>query len=114
MSQPSGKPIYVPPFSSVKLLECWDHYELVFVPEMKVKYGYGKIKAKDAPSDMEDPHAEPMSSIWDDLTPDTEIWCVMRWYEFQDGHEEYTNTIYSRPDSTKEEIEIKVQQLRGI
>ena len=73
MSQPSGKPIYIPPFASVKLLECWDHFELVFVPEMKIKYGYGKIKARDAFSDPDDPQAEPMSSVWDDLPPDTEI-----------------------------------------
>lgn len=33
MSQPSGKPIYIPPFAGVRLVECWDHFELVFVPD---------------------------------------------------------------------------------
>ena len=114
MSQPSGQPIYIPPFASVKLRECWDHFELVFVPEMKIKYGYGKIKAKDATSDLDNPQAETMSSIWDDLTPDTEIWSVLRWYEFQDGHKEYTNSIYVRPDATEDEVKDRVEQLRRL
>lgn len=114
MSQPSGKPIYIPPFSSVRLVECCDHYELVFVPEMKIIYGYGKIKGSRALSDFGDPASEPMSSIWDDLNPDTEIWCVLRWYEFQDGHKEYTNSIFIRPESTEAEVKDRLEELKRV
>jgi hypothetical protein len=112
MSQPTGKPIYIPPFAGVRLVECWDHFELVFVPEMKILYGYGKIKASQAPTDFDDPNAEPMSSVWDDLAPDTEIWCVMRWYEFQDGHRENTNSVFIRPDLTEDEVKERLEQLK--
>jgi hypothetical protein len=45
MSQPSGKPIYIPPFSSVRLVEWRDHFQLVPVPEVRTIFVYGKIKA---------------------------------------------------------------------
>jgi hypothetical protein len=112
MSQPSGKPIYIPPFASVKLLDCRDHYELVFVPDMKILYGYGKVKAGQASSEPGNPAAETMAEIWDDLTPDTEIWCVMRWFEFQDGHREHSDVSYMRPDSTEDEVKDKMKAMR--
>ena len=112
MSQPSGKPIYIPPFAAVRLVECWDHFELVFVPEMKIMYGYGRIKANQASTDFDDPKAEPMSSVWDDLTADTEIWCAMRWYEFQDGHKENSDMCYMRPDYTEVEVKKRVAELQ--
>jgi hypothetical protein len=114
MSQPSGKPIYIPPFSGVRLVECWDHFELVFVPEMKILYGYGKVKANKAITDPADPKSEPMSSIWDDLPPDTEIWCAMRWYEFQDGHKEYTNCSFIRPECTEDEVKERIERIKGL
>ncbi len=113
MSQPSGKPIYIPPFASVRLVECCDHFELVFVPEMEIKYGYGKIKASQASSDFNDPNAEPMSSVWDDLPPDAEVWCVMRWYQFQDGHKEFTDYCYRRPDSTEDDFKKRLEEMRS-
>ena len=112
MSQPSVKPVYIPPFSGVRLVECWDHFELVFVPEMKILYGYGKIKASQASTDIDDPKAELMSSVWDDLAPDSEVWCIMRWYEFQDGHKENSDLCYMRPDSTEEEVKKRMEELR--
>lgn len=113
MSQPSGKPTYIPPFAGVRLVECWDHFELVFVPEMKILYGDGKVKASEASSDPDDLGAKPMSAIWDDLAPETEIWCAIRWYEFQDGHKEHSDICYTRPDSTEEYVQNQVEQLRS-
>ncbi len=113
MSQPSGKPIYIPPFSSVRLVECWDHFELVFMPEMKIFYGYGKVKASQASSAPDDPTAKPMSAIWDEWAPETEIWCAIRWYEFQDGHKEHSDMCYMRPDSTEEYVKNKMEELRS-
>ena len=113
MSQPSGKPIYIPPFSSVRLVECWDSFELVFVPEMKILHGYGKIKASQASSDSDDPDAEPMSSVWYDLPPEAEVWCVMRWYEFQDGHRETTDTCYLKPECSEEQVRNRMEKIKA-
>jgi hypothetical protein len=112
VSQPTGKSIYIPPFSDVRLVECWDHFELVFVPEMEILYGYGKIKASRASSDHDDPEAEPMSSVWIDLPPDAEVWCVLRWYEFQDGHRETTDSCYLRPECTEEQVRNRMEKIK--
>ncbi len=46
-------------------------------------YGYGKAKPARPPVDPDDPDAEP---FWDDLGPDDEVWAVMEWFGFDDGH----------------------------
>ena len=108
MSQPSGKPIYIPPFSGVRLVECRDHFQLVPVPEVRTVFGYGKIKARECRIDPEDPNSE---QFWDDLGPDEEIWAVMQWYVFSDGHQEAGSINYLRPDCTKEEVERSMERM---
>jgi hypothetical protein len=107
MSQFTGKAIYIPPFSGVRLLECWDHFELVFVPELKILHGYGKIKASQATTDPEDRNAEP---IWDNLPPNAEVWCILRWYEFQDGHKDYIEHVFLRPECTEEHVKNRMEE----
>lgn len=100
MSQPPGSSIYIPPFSGVRLVECRDHFQLVTVPDVQKVYGYGKIKASEA-VDPDDPEAEP---VWGDLGPDTDVWAVMQWYVFADGHREPGDISYLRPECTEEEV----------
>ncbi|HEY3857558.1 MAG TPA: hypothetical protein VGO67_24515 [Verrucomicrobiae bacterium] len=83
MSQ-ATREIYIPPYSGVRLIECRDHFQLVPVPEVRTVYGYGKIKSSRATIDPNDPNSEP---IWDNLAPDEEVWAVMQWCEFGDGHQ---------------------------
>jgi hypothetical protein len=110
MSQPSGKPIYIPPYSGVRLIECRDHFQLVPVPEVRVVYGYGKIKSSRATIDPEDPNSEP---IWDNLGPDEEVWAVMQWYEFGDGHQEHGDICFMRLERTEEDVKKRMEQMEG-
>ena len=110
MSQPSGKPIYIPPYSGVRLIECRDHFQLVPVPAVRTTYGYGKIKAGKVvvPSDEMNP-----VQFWTDLGPDDEIWCVMQWFIFEDGHQEPGNISYLRPECTEEEAKKSMERMMG-
>lgn len=107
MAQPSDK-IYIPPYSGVRLIECRDHFQLVPVPAVRTIYGYGKIKSSKATVDVNDPHAEP---FWDDLGPDEEVWAVMQWYRFEDGHEEQGNINFLRPECTEEEVRKSMENM---
>lgn len=89
------KPVYLPPFSEVRLVECRDHFQLVAVPKCRVVFGYGRIQSRHAVIDPEDPDSEP---IWCDLKPDEEVWAVMQWYEFDDGHREKGSVSYLHPE----------------
>lgn len=108
MSQPSGKPIYIPPYSGVRLIECRDHFQLVPVVEVRTVYGYGKIKASKAIMDPDDPQSRP---VWDDLGPEDEVWAVMQWYQYEDGHQEQGSISYMRPDCTEEEVRESLKQM---
>jgi hypothetical protein len=94
MSEAAAK-IYVPPYSSLRLVECQDHFQLVPVPAVRMMYGYGKIKASKATIDPANPHSEP---IWDNLAPDDEVWAVMQWFEYEDGHQEQGNINFLRAE----------------
>jgi hypothetical protein len=109
MSQPSGK-LYVPPFSGVRLIECREHFQLVPVPAMKVMHGYGKIKASKATIDPDDPKAEP---IWDDLSPDEDVWVVMEWYQFEDGKQVPGDMCFTRPECTEDQIIKRMEDMKG-
>jgi hypothetical protein len=108
MSQPSGKPTYIPPFSGVRLVECRDHFQLVPVPDVRTVFGYGKIKASAFRIDEDDPESEQM---WTDLSPTQEIWAVMQWYVFADGHQEPGNINYLRPDCSEAEVKESMERM---
>ena len=107
MSQPSDN-IYIPPYSGVRLIECRDHIQLVPVPAVHVVYGYGKIKSSQVTIDPDDPHSEP---IWDDLGPDNEVWAVMQWYEFEDGHQEQGDIRFLRPECSEEDVKKSMKEM---
>src|ERR1039457_4530915 len=108
MSQPSGKQIYIPPYSGVRLIECRDHFQLVPVPAVRTLYGYSKIKASKATIDIDDPNAEP---IWDDLAPDEEVWAVMQWDRYEDGHEVQGDICFMRPECTEEQARKRMKDM---
>jgi hypothetical protein len=110
MSQPSGKPIYIPPYAGVRLIECRDHFQLVPVPAVRTVYGYGKIKARMATVDIDDPESEP---FWDDLGADDEVWVVMQWFRFEDGHEERGNISFLRPECSEERVLQSLEQMKA-
>ena len=64
-------------------------------------YGYGKIKASKATVDPNDPNSE---RVWYDLGPDEDVWTVMQWFQFEDGHRELGEVSFLRPDSTEEQV----------
>ena len=59
------KKLYIPPFSSVCLIECQGHFQLAPVPAVRVFYCYGKIKAGEVTGETEDGKTEPMFSFLD-------------------------------------------------
>ena len=109
MKAPSSDKVYIPTYSDVRLIECRDHFQLVPVPAVRTVYGYGKIKAYQATCDRDDPASEP---IWDDLGPDGEVWAVMEWYEYEDGHKEQGDIRFIRPEVPEEEIRKRMEQMQ--
>lgn len=111
MSQLSGKPIYIPPFSGVRLIECRDHFQLVPVPAVRTVYGYGKIKASNAMVDSDE--INPVQ-FWTDLGSDDEIWCAMQWFIYEDGHQEPGNISFLRPECTEEEVKKSMERMMNL
>jgi hypothetical protein len=107
MSQSSGK-IYVPPYSTVRLLECRDHIQLAPVPVFRVFYGYGKVKASEVVIELEDGKSEP---FWDNCTPNEEAWAVVQWFRFEDGHEESGSIHYLRWPKTEDDARRAMQDM---
>jgi len=101
----SSEALYIPPYAGVRLVEYREHFQLVPVPKMKTLFGYGKIKASKVLCDPEDPNSEP---FWPDLNPDDEVWAVMQWYEFEDGHQEQGSIQFIRPDCLEDEVRKKM------
>ncbi len=110
MSQPSDNPVYIPPYSGVRLVECRDHFQLVPVPTVRPIYGYGKIKSSQVTVDPDDPSSEP---FWVDLGPDVEVWAVMQWYRYDDGHEEKGDVAFLRPECTEEQVRESMERMKG-
>ena len=108
MPEASGK-IYIPPYSGVRLIKCRDHFQLVPVPDVRTVFGYGKIKASKATCDPDDPNSE---QFWDDLRQDDEVWAVMQWYEFADGHQEQGNINFIRPELPEEHVRKRMEEMQ--
>jgi hypothetical protein len=108
MSQPSGKPIYIPPYSGVRLIECRDHFRLVPVPDVRTVYGYGKIKASRATCNPEDPES---GQVWPDLAPDSEVWAVMQWFIYKDGHQEPGDITFLNPECDEDRVRASMDKM---
>lgn len=85
--------IYIPPFANVRLIECRDYIALTPVPSYREFFAYGKKKAKNVKVDPDDPNSE---QFWDDCTEDEEVWAVVQWVRFEDGHEEQGSISHLR------------------
>jgi len=97
----STQTTYIPPFSGVQLVECRDHFQLIPVPDVRTIFGYGRIKASRARVDHADPQA---GAFWDDLGPDEEVWAVMQWFRYADGHEAPGDIAFLRPEVPESEV----------
>ena len=109
MSQPSGKPIYIPPFRGVRLIEYRDRLQLVPIPDVHDVYGYGKIKSSEATIDRDDPNSEP---IWDDLAPDDEVWAVIQSFVFTDGYRTEGNICFLRPEYSEDDVKKRMERMQ--
>lgn len=108
MSEVSGKKIYIPPYSGVRLLECRDHIQLAPVPAVRVFYGYGKIRAGQIFSEPEDGKTEPM---FDFLDPNEEMWAVVQWFRYEDGHQEKGDICYLRASVAEADVRKRMEQM---
>jgi hypothetical protein len=107
MSKGSGK-FYIPPFAGVRLIECRDRITLTPVPSFREFFAYGKAKAAEAVIELEDGTTEP---FWDNCAPDEEVWAVVQWVRFEDGHEEKGTREYFRSPHTEEDARKAMQQM---
>lgn len=107
MSQPSGNPIYIPPYSSVRLVECRDHIQLLPVASYRDFYGYGKIRVKELPYHLDD-NIPPFADFCE---PDEEIWIVGQWRRFEDGYEVDGSRVFLR-DCTEEDCKKRLEEMR--
>lgn len=99
MPQPSAK-LYFPPYAGVRLYECRDQILLLPVASFREFFAYGKVKATEAVFELEDGTTEPM---WDDCGPEEEVWAVVQWTGFEDGHQEKGSIHYLRYPHTEED-----------
>jgi hypothetical protein len=107
MSLESEK-LYIPPFASVRLIECREHFQLVPVPAVRVFFGYGKMKASDF-ANYPDENAPPFHEFCE---PGEEIWIVVQLYRFEDGHEERGNCCYLRsPPATEDDARKRMREM---
>ena len=102
------KKLYIPPFSSVCLIECQGHFQLAPVPAVRVFYGYGKIKAGEVTGETEDGKTEPMFSF---LDPNEEMWAVVQWFRYEDGHEQKGDICYLRASVAETDVRKRMEQM---
>jgi hypothetical protein len=107
MSVLSGK-IYIPPFAGVRLYECWDRLTLTPVPAFREFFAYGKVKATEATIELEDGKTE---LFWENCAADEEVWAVVQWTRFEDGHEEKGSISYLRSPNTEEDARRAMQRM---
>lgn len=84
MSEQPGE-FYVPPFKNVRLVECRDFMELVPVSSYREFFGYGRIEAGEIPLEGE---KGLLASLLSHCARDEDVWTLMSWKRFDDGHEE--------------------------
>lgn len=77
--------MYIPPFANVRLVECRDFMALVPVCAYREFFGYGKMSVRDVPIERKE---GLLGALLSSCPEDEEVWAVMSWKEFEDGHEE--------------------------
>jgi hypothetical protein len=88
MSEQPGE-FYVPPLKNVRLVECRDFIALVPVSAYREFFGYGRIQAADIPV-----KEGLLATLVSRCAKDEDVWMVMSWKRFDDGHEESGLTEY--------------------
>jgi hypothetical protein len=78
------------------------------VPSFREFFAYGKVKATEAVIELEDGTTE---LFWDNCTPDEEIWAVVQWIRFEDGHEEKGSIHYLRSPNTEDDARKAMQRM---
>lgn len=78
------------------------------VPAYREYFAYGKKKARDVRVDPDDPTSE---LFWDDCTADEEVWAVMQWFRFEDGHEEAGSIAHLRAPLTEEDARNEMRRM---
>jgi hypothetical protein len=101
---------YVPPFTNVRLIECRDYIELAPVPAFREFFAYGMKKARDVTVEGDDGKAEP---FWDNCTESEEVWVVMQWIRYEDGHKETESIQYLRAPATEEDARRTMKDMEG-
>jgi hypothetical protein len=107
MCQPTAK-FYIPPYAGVRLYEFRDQITLTPVPSFREFFAYGKVKATEAVIELED---GTIQRFWDDCSPDEEVWAVVQWIRFEDGHEEKGSIHYLRAPNTEEDARKAMQEM---
>lgn len=97
----------IPPLAGVRLVEFWDHLELVPVRWCRNIVGLGRFKANKVGFQL----GEVMYSLFNAIMGANEIWVVVSWRVFDDGQEEVENVIYCDPEVTQEIAQRKYQDL---
>jgi len=86
------------PFAGVRLVEFWDHLELVPVGWYRNFVGFGKFKANKVGFQP----GELLYSFFNAIMGANEIYVVVNWRIYDDGTEELGQVIYCDPQTTLE------------
>jgi len=98
-TQDEAPELYVPPFAGVRLIEHRNFMELVPVCAYREFFGYGTMKASEAAKNA----TGLMAMCLEASSPNEDVWVVMQWKRFEDGHEEPGLCSYLLPPSTEDE-----------
>ncbi len=105
---PSTAKLYIPPFAGVRLYECRDHITLALVPAYREFFAYSKAKATEVVIQHEDGTTE---LFWDDCEPEEEVWAVIQWARYEDGHEEKGSYSYLRSPNTEDDARKEMERM---
>jgi hypothetical protein len=89
----------IPPFAGVRLVAFQDRLELVATYCYREIVGLGRFKADKVGFQS----GEDMHPMFNAIMEDKEIWVVVQWRRFDDGHEKAINIQYLDPDATEAE-----------
>lgn len=107
MSDKAGT-IYIPPFANVRLIECRDYMALAPVAAYREFFAYGKKKAREVTFENEKGEQE---LFWDSCTEDEEVWAIVQWRRYEDGHEEPGSMAHLRAPATEEDARERMEDM---
>ena len=78
------------------------------MPSCREFFAYGKVKASEAVIELQDGSTEP---FWDNCALDEEVWAVVQWVRFDDGHEVKGTIRYLRSPHTEDDARKAMQEM---